>query len=337
MKKMKNLVFIILSLLTSWFTIDNINSQNYPSVKIDGEELLVSEISKFPCWLNSGQTVEIGTNVKFISVLQYDIAIATGSGKDLLFDSILKVTTIQNVPLNKAWKIEFVGLEMTAATIGVTGATGPAGADGVTGVTGADGPAGLPGPTGACFTNMKVFNSGSISWTIPVNITSIMIEAWAGGGSGFTSSSCGGGGGGGGYLKQIIPVTGGSVVSGTVGVAGQATTLSVSGISGTITCNPGSNSTSLRGAAGGAASSTISGDWHAVSGGRGGDGLNFSATAWGGFGGHAGGGGGAGGAGSRWTIEGATIGEIPGGGGGGGQQDNTAGKIGGAGRVIVYY
>jgi len=143
------LVFLTLGIM---LFASNVKSQNYPSIKIDGDEVLVSDISKFPYWLNAGQTLEIGANTKFVSVLQYDVASASSGGNDLLFETAIKVTTLQNVPNGKIWKVESVGLDMSAA---IAGPTGPTGAVGATGITGATGPTGIdgaastvPGPTG---------------------------------------------------------------------------------------------------------------------------------------------------------------------------------------------
>jgi uncharacterized protein (TIGR02145 family) len=149
MKKV-NLTKIALAVVLGMvFLTSSVKSQNYPSIKIDGSEMLVSDISKFPYWLNAGQTLEIGANTLFISVLQYDVVSATSGGNDLLFETAIKVTTFQSVPSGKVWKVESVGLDMAAAIAGATGPTGPTGADGVTGETGPQGPTGDVGPTGA--------------------------------------------------------------------------------------------------------------------------------------------------------------------------------------------
>lgn len=121
-------------------------SQNYPTIIIDGSQSLVNDISKFPFWLNAQKTLDIGNNVNSISVVQYDIVPSVGGGNDLLFDCVLLIKSQQVVPVNKVWKIESVSLDISSATIGVTGATGPTGAIGPTGPTGLDG---IAGPTGA--------------------------------------------------------------------------------------------------------------------------------------------------------------------------------------------
>ena len=136
MKKV-NLTKIALAVVLGMvFLTSSVKSQNYPSIKIGGDEVLVSDISKFPYWLNTGQTLEIGAYTKFISVLQYGEVTAASGGKDLVYEGVVKVTTLQSVPSGKVWKVESVGLDMAAAIAGATGPTGPTGADGVTGETG---------------------------------------------------------------------------------------------------------------------------------------------------------------------------------------------------------
>jgi hypothetical protein len=57
---------------------------------------------------------------------------------------------------------------------------------------------------------------GPYSWNVPVGITKILIEAWAGGGTGGPN----GGGGGGGYIQAIFLVTPGQMISINVGAGG---------------------------------------------------------------------------------------------------------------------
>jgi hypothetical protein len=64
------------------------------------------------------------------------------------------------------------------------------------------------------FKNFENFSSiGAGSWTVPANITRILIEAWAGGGGG----SGFGGGGGGGYITAYFTVVPGNSVSFNIG------------------------------------------------------------------------------------------------------------------------
>lgn len=55
--------------------------------------------------------------------------------------------------------------------------------------------------------------AGAGTWTVPVGVTKIMVEAWGAGGGG----SCQGGGGGGGYISAYFTVVPGASVSYTVG------------------------------------------------------------------------------------------------------------------------
>jgi len=91
-----------------------LQGQNYPTIKIDGDEILVSDNSKFPYWLSAGQTIELGSNVKLISVIQYTESSMVGGGKDLLYEAVLTIRTTQVVPAGKVWKVESVGLDIAA-------------------------------------------------------------------------------------------------------------------------------------------------------------------------------------------------------------------------------
>jgi len=139
------LVFLTLGIM---LFASNVKSQNYPSIKIDGKEILVSDNSKFPYWIKTGQTLDLGSNVQLISVLQYAESPAAGGGNDLLYETVLTITSLQSVPSNKVWKVESVGLDMAAAIAGATGPTGPTGADGATGTQGVTGNDGATGPAG---------------------------------------------------------------------------------------------------------------------------------------------------------------------------------------------
>ena len=189
---------------------------------------------------------------------------------------------------------------------------------------------------------MQVFTSNG-TFVVPTNVTSIIIEAWGGGGMGGTGSASydvgGGGGGAGGYTKALYAVTPGAsypVVVGAGGATGQPTggNTSMDFVILATGGSPGTSPTSLSvtpGGAGGlsdlAASSTSSGT-------KGGTG-KYGTPDGGGDGGGApcGGPGGLGSFGS--TPE---TGHVPGGGGGGGDFSGvTAGAPGGSGEVIVYY
>lgn len=91
-------------------------SQPKPAILIDGQPALVSEITKFPFWLKTGQTLAVGNKVNSISVLQYIIASDPNGGNQLQFESVEKITSQQAVPSSKAWKIEAVAVDTTANT-----------------------------------------------------------------------------------------------------------------------------------------------------------------------------------------------------------------------------
>ena len=112
MKKQSKLKIALTIILGLMFITSNVKSQNYPSIKIDGNEVLVSDNSKFPYWLTEGQTLDIGNNVYAISVLQFGETPASGGGQNLLYESVLNITSLQTVPSGKVWKVESVGLAM---------------------------------------------------------------------------------------------------------------------------------------------------------------------------------------------------------------------------------
>jgi hypothetical protein len=190
---------------------------------------------------------------------------------------------------------------------------------------------------------LQVFTSSG-TFTVPTNITSIIVEAWGGGGVGGTggpSYSVGGGGGGaGGYTKSLFYVTPGASYSVIIGAGGTsaAPTGGSTSMADDILATGGSPGTSpsedgevTPGGAGGisdiAASSLNSGT-------KGGTG-KYGTPDSGGNGGDAPCGG-AGGLGSYGATPEA--GHVPGGGGGGGDFAGViAGANGGSGEVIVYY
>jgi len=177
--KTKFKLYLTLSLLITalFFQISMSKAQTFPTIIIDGEHSLVSDISRFPFWLDAGQTLDIGVKVKSISVLQYAVTPAIGGGNDLLFEGVVSVKTFQTVPINKVWKIESASLDVSAGITGATGATGPTGADGATGpvgttgITGAQGIQGVAGPTGA---------TGSTGLTGATGVTGSLVNGTSG-------------------------------------------------------------------------------------------------------------------------------------------------------------
>jgi hypothetical protein len=68
----------------------------------------------------------------------------------------------------------------------------------------------------AGFRSTNVISNTVYSWTVPVTVTKLFVEAWGGGGGG----ASGGGGGGGGYAACQFTVVPGNVISITVGGGG---------------------------------------------------------------------------------------------------------------------
>ena len=191
---------------------------------------------------------------------------------------------------------------------------------------------------------MQVFPSpGTFIFTVPTNVTTIIVEAWGGGGGGGSGSATydnsGGGGGAGGYTKIFYDVTPGSsyqLIVGAGGIAGEAG--GSSSFDNVILASGGSagssptSTTSL--VAGGAGGTGVTESSNATST-KGGTGKYARSGAGGGDGGDApcGGPGGLGNLGA-----GAEAGHAPGGGGGGGYYSGTVtGAAGGNGEVIVHY
>lgn len=107
------------------------------------------------------------------------------------------------------------------------------------------------------FNNWAIYHtSGAATFTVPAGVTEVLIEMWGAGGGGHLP---GGGGGGGGYWSGLIPVSGISSVSLTIGAPGTG----------------GSNATA--GADGGNTSFSCTGFNVVVGGGTGAD-STFSAT-----------------------------------------------------------
>src|SRR6516165_10356293 len=104
MKTTKNLLKSFAPLIigiTATFFASSSDAQTTPTILIDGLPVMSSNISSAPYWLKAGQTLAAGNHVQLISVLQYNIAPASGGGNELQFESILSVTTVQTVPSNK--------------------------------------------------------------------------------------------------------------------------------------------------------------------------------------------------------------------------------------------
>lgn len=140
-----------------------------------------------------------------------------------------------------------------------------------------------------------VFN-GSGTFTVPVGVTSLTVEAWGGGGKGSTGTSDGeyGGGGGGAYARSILTVNPGDIYNIVVGSGSTTTAAGGSSSFNLLPSGPnlvlavGGNSVANNtqaGALGGTAASSIGNDYKS-NGGRGGSG---STNNFGGGGGSSGG------------------------------------------------
>jgi len=75
-------------------------------IAVDGVSVLASQQANFPFWLAAGQTLGAGTNVTSISVIEYNVVASPSGGNVLTLERVVKVTSVQAVPTNKAWKVE---------------------------------------------------------------------------------------------------------------------------------------------------------------------------------------------------------------------------------------
>lgn len=218
-------------------------------------------------------------------------------------------------------------------------------------------------------TRSQTFTAGS-AFTVPANVTQILVEAWGagGGGGGGTGVSLGGAGGGGGaYSQSVFAVVPGQTYTVTVGAGGLGIVNATGGTGGDTWFNTattllakggaGGAANTASGPAGGAASSgigTVKQSGGAGGGGStgagGGSGGSGGSTSDGGAGGLAGVGvggtagtagtvvGGAGAAGSSVSSTNGTNGSVPGGAGsGGGNGTGQKGGNGAVGQITITY
>jgi hypothetical protein len=323
--KLSIVIFLLLI-----FSVTITNAQNSPSLIIDNSEIQFSEVS-LPYWLKAGQTIGLGVNARNVSVLEFNV-----NGSSLEFSQVISLSNSQTVPINKAWKIEGIGLNRndTTSSIGLN----------LNKVNGTNGSSNLPN---LYVSPVKFETVGTYQWKVPPGITVICIEIWGGGGGalGVTANQNSGGGGGGGYGYECFNVVPGTNYTITVGGGGSG---SVSGgtssVGNLISATGGSsgsvanNCTSASGGAGGTsnASYSLTGE----SGGLG-TGCPTNTLGCGGTGGKAGYGG-AGGV-PGCTFSNGTAGSAPGGGGGGTwtapHVNNTprSGGAGARGQVNIYF
>lgn len=207
------------------------------------------------------------------------------------------------------------------------------------------------------FSNFQVFNSSG-SFTVPAGVTKLMVEVWAaggggggGGGGGYGNyGGTGGGGGGGGYVKDIISVNSGDVITVTIGTGGNGGNgggfcpVNCTGTAGNAGTNGGSSTFGMLTAGGGSGGNGGQGGQNGSfgAGGSGGTGGNapgpFGTTGQFGFNGSANGFGGSSPNGGFGGNPGGD--KSPGGGGSGGvgQVGNgNAGGNGGNGRILVWW
>ena len=192
---MKKLFFYYLLLLSI-----SALGQNSSELIIDNVSNLFSNIS-FPYWLKSGQTINIGTNTKTVSVVEFNV-----DNNSLEFSQVLSINSIQTVPTNKVWKIESVGLNNTNSNLNLPISS--------TLVGNSIDSTSIP----TLYQSPKKFQSDGIyNWKVPPGITSICVEAWGAGGHGFGTSSSANVGGGGGYGYQCLTVIPGTTYEITIG------------------------------------------------------------------------------------------------------------------------
>ncbi len=106
----------------------------------------------------------------------------------------------------------------------------------------------------------ETFNS-STTWTAPVGVTSVTVEAWGGGGGGgaaTVAASKGGGGSGGQYAKKVVTVTPGTNYAIAIGSGGTVGTTSSGGAGGDSTF--GGTTVVAKGGAGGGRANTSGGE-----------------------------------------------------------------------------
>jgi hypothetical protein len=181
-------------------------------------------------------------------------------------------------------------------------------------------------------TTISTTGTGSGTWTVPCDVSSIVVQAWGPGGKGGDAtgkSKYGSGGGSGGYTTSTLSVTPGQVISFTVGAGNTTTNTNIS----TLVASYGTTGGSDGGAAGLGGSSS-GGSTNTT----GSPGIVGNATISG-----AGGNcpsGGTGGAGITSDNNGNN-GNFPGGGGGGGNKGNSGGSNsggnGGDGQIKITY
>lgn len=307
MKKVFLLLIIFKSLLSY--------SQNDSTLIIDNVNARVS----LPFWLKAGQSIDLSTNTKLVSIIEFTI-----SNNNLIFSQAISLTAAQTVPANKVWKIEGIGVTTQNSFIPSSNGLTSSGSS-------SSSTSNLP----TIFQSPKKFETaGTYSWTVPPSVTSICVEVWGGGGNGGITGAQPygtGGGGGGGYGYQCF-----TVIPSTTYIVNVANTGGTSNVGALISATGGAdggNGTNISGGLGGVGG-TSSASFN-ISGANGENGSAGYVSGNGGTGGN----GGNGGIGSKPSTGNYSSGLIPGG-GGGGFNLNCSGctqPIGAIGKVIIYW
>jgi hypothetical protein len=213
---MKKIVIVIALL----FSVTIMKGQNSPSLLIDNVSTQFSSVS-LPYWLKSGQTINIGTNAKSISILEFNV-----NGTLLEFSQALSITSFQTVPANKVWKMEGIGLIDNSTTLPAFSMS-----------TGSSSTNTSQLPT--LYQSPRTYStSGTYNFKVPPGITSICVEVWGAGGAGYYTTNIGSGGGGGGYGYQCLSVVSGANYILTIGAGGV-----LSGSGNTVVASNGGNTT----------------------------------------------------------------------------------------------
>jgi hypothetical protein len=330
---MRNNIFTFLLFLSCSISIFG---QNLPSLLIDNVSTQFSNVS-LPYWMKAGQTINIGTNAKSVSILEFTV-----NGSSLEFSQAISLTSLQTVPSNKVWKVEAIGLaELNTLIPSFYGLSNSS-----TTTSSSNLPTIYQSP-------LKYETPGTYNWKVPPGISVVCIEVWGGGGGGpgvnlAGHHSAGGGGGGYGYgcftvvegaTYSVVVGGGGGAPSPPVGPATNGGTSSVGTLiyatGGTAGGGPSnsSNCSGMTGGVGGTSNGTYS-----INGQNGGNSMPCSSLS--GNGGN-GGNGGIGGAGIYAQGTG-TPGLNPGGGGSGSLNSPTGatlrlGGYGGNGKVVIYW
>jgi hypothetical protein len=171
---MRNVILFISFLV---FSVSNdLYGQTEPILIIDGQSVMFKSDVSFPYWLKSGQTIDIGPNVKFVSILEFNVDSST-----LNYSQTISLSSIQAVPASKTWKVEAVAILWDFNSYsGFSNSTQP-----------------------SIFVSPRTYSSvGDFTFVVPASVFRICVEAWGPGG--------GLGGGGGGYGYSCFNVTPGN-------------------------------------------------------------------------------------------------------------------------------